>query len=83
MQTKTIQLRIDRIEEGLAVAFAEDGTAYTVRADIADLRENDIIAASVDAHGEILTAEILHDETAAKKDELRLKLKNLFNKRGN
>lgn len=80
METENKKMRVDRIEEGLAVAYTDDGQEYTIRREIADLKENDLIMATVSESGEIVAAEVLETETAAKKEELRSRLKNLFNK---
>lgn len=80
METKSKKMCVDRIEEGLAVAYTDDGDAYTMCQKIANLQESDIILATINENGEVVAAEVLSEETAAKKAELRSRLKNLFNK---
>lgn len=80
MGTKRIELRIDRIEDGIAVAFDRNGNEYTISANIADVKESDIIDATVNEQGEIINLAVLTDKTKAIKLSLKDKLKYLFNK---
>lgn len=80
METENKKMRIDRIEEGFAVAIAEDGGQYALQPGIADLKESDIILAKINECGEITAVKVLEEETSAKKAELHSRLKNLFNK---
>ena len=48
---KETELRVDRIEEGLAVAYDDDGREYTFCAKLADAAENDILLATLGERG--------------------------------
>ena len=80
MYTECKKLRVDRIEEGIAVAFSEDGTEYRIPQELAAVRESDILMATIHENSEIAAIEVLPKETAAKKSALRSRLKKLFNK---
>ena len=77
---KETELRVDRIEEGLAVAYDEDGREYTFCAKLADVAENDILLATL---GESDAAKKLTDKTNAVKQDMQARLNRLFDKRGN
>lgn len=80
MSTEIKKLRVDRIEEGIVIAFSDDGKEYTMCEKIADIKESDIINAAVNENGEVVSVEICKEETDAKKSELKSKLKSLFTK---
>lgn len=80
MHTETKKLRIDRIEEGIAVAFADDGKQYSLSPALCTMRESDILLVTLDTSDTVIAAEVLQKETEAEKDALRVRLKNLFHK---
>ncbi len=80
MYTECKKLRVDRIEEGIAVAFSEDGTEYRIPQEFAAVQESDILMATIHENGEVTTVEVLREETQEKKQRLRSRLKKLFNK---
>ena len=60
---KTAELRVDRIEEGVAVAYDAGGVEYRMCAKIAGLDENDILLAEINSEGEVVSAEKLPEKT--------------------
>ena len=80
MSTEKKELHVDRIEDGIAVAYDRFGNEYTLRQKIADIRENDIINATVNEHGHIIDLTVLTEKTEAVKLSLKARLKKLFNK---
>lgn len=80
MHTNLKEMRIDRIEEGLAVGFTEDGEQFTLPKQNGELRENDIILAEVDESGEIISYTIKKEETETVKQTMQNRLRKLFNK---
>lgn len=56
MERKEIELWIDRVEEGYAVAMDLTGKEYKVLTRSLALRENDVIAATVDENDVIVSA---------------------------
>ena len=80
---KETELRVDRIEEGLAVAYDEDGREYTFCAKLADVAENDILLATLGESDAVVAATKLTDKTNAAKQDMQARLNRLFDKRGN
>jgi len=80
MSTEKKELHVDRIEDGIAVAYDRFGNEYTLRQKIADIRENDIINATVNEHGHIIDLTVLTKKTEATKLSLKARLKKLFKK---
>lgn len=80
MHTKTIQLRVDRIEDGIAVAYAADGAEYCTCAKATGIEENDILLAIVDANGNITDVTVLPEETEKVKQTLKSRLHSLFDR---
>ena len=80
MSIENKEMRVERIEDGIAVAYDRFGNEYTVRQRIADIRENDIIDATVNEHGHIIDLTVLSEKTEAAKLSLKDRLANLFNK---
>lgn len=80
MHSETKKLRIDRIEEGVVIAFAENGKEYTLSPSLCAMRESDILLATLDEKDTVIAAEVLKQETEEKKKTLRARLKNLFGK---
>lgn len=78
MSTEIKKLHVDRIEEGVVIAFSEDGKEYTMCEKIASVKESDIINAAINENDEVVSVEILSEETKSKKSELKNRLKNLF-----
>ena len=76
---KETELRVDRIEEGLAVAYDEDGREYTFCAKLADVAENDILLATLGESDAVVAAKKLN----AVKQDMQARLNRLFDKRGN
>lgn len=56
MFRKELEMWIDRVEEGYAIAFDSTGKEYKVRTRSLPLRENDIITATVNENDEIVSA---------------------------
>ena len=79
MSTEKKELHVDRIEDGIAVAYDRFGNEYTLRQKIADIRENDIINATVNERGHIIDLTVLTEKTEATKLSLKARLKKLFN----
>lgn len=80
MSTENKKLCVDRIEDGVAVAYSDDGTEYTMCHKIADIHESDIITASINDRGEVVAVEVRKEETAERKVGLHERLKKLFDK---
>ena len=80
MSIENKKLCVDRIEDGMVVAYSCDGTEYTMCHKIADIHENDIITACINDCGEVVAVDVQIEETAERKSGLQKKLKNLFNK---
>ncbi len=80
MNTEAKEMTIDRIENGVAVAYDRDGNEYTVCANIAGIKESDIVSATVNEHGQIIDITVLHKITKNKKRSLKDRLTNLFEK---
>lgn len=80
---KETELRVDRIEEGLAVAYDEGGREYTFCAKLTDAAENDILLAALGEDGAVVAATKLTEKTNAVKQDMQARLNRLFDKRGN
>ncbi|MBQ8836027.1 MAG: hypothetical protein IJ002_00800 [Clostridia bacterium] len=80
MSTEIKKLHVDRIEEGTVIAFSSDGEEYTMCEKIADIKESDIINATINENGEVVSVEVLSEETENKKSEMKTRLRNLFTK---
>lgn len=79
---KTTELRVDRIEEGVAVAYDTDGAEYRMCAKIGDLAENDVLRASLNDEGEVVSAEKLPEKTEEIKAAAQSRLDRLFGRQG-
>lgn len=80
---KTTELRVDRIEEGVAVAYDADGAEYRMCAKINDLAENDVLRASLNDEGEVVSVKKLPEKTEAVRTAVQSRLDKLFGKQGN
>ena len=80
METENKKMRVDRIEEGLAVAYTDDGQEYILRKEIAYLKENDILLADIDQNGNVVNVQVRREETEKAKQTIKNRLQNLFNK---
>lgn len=80
---KKIELRVDRIEEGLAVAYDDSGAEYTFCAKLADVNESDILCATVSENGAVVEAQKLAEQTDSTLRDMQARLQRLFDKRGN
>lgn len=80
MEAESKKMRVDRIEEGLAVAYTDDGKEYILRENIADLKESDIIIATADENGNVIKVQVQREETENVKQTMKNRLQNLFNK---
>ena len=78
-----IELRVDRIEEGLAVAYDAGGREYTFCAKLANAAENDILLATVGDGGVVVAAKKLTEKTNAVLKDMHARLNRLFDERGN
>ncbi len=74
------ELRIDRIESGIAVAYSDTGQEYRFPKTPENLREGDIVRAALTACGQVTAVEILTEKTAQVKEEMRARLHKLFKK---
>lgn len=74
------ELRIDRIESGVAVAYSDTGQEYRFPKTPENLREGDIVRAALTAGGQVTAVEILAEKTAQVKEEMRTRLHKLFKK---
>lgn len=80
---KKTELRVDRIEEGVAVAYDANGAEYIMCAKIGDLAENDIFLADVNDVGEVVSTEKLPEKTAEVKAAVQSRLNRLFKEEEN
>lgn len=80
---KKIELRVDRIEEGLAVAYDDSGEEYTFCTKLANVKENDILCATISDSGAVIEAQKLTGQTDSTLQDMQARLHRLFNKRGN
>lgn len=74
------ELRVDRIEDGVAIAYAADGTEYFMCQRIADLQESDILLAFVNQDGMVVDVTVRRKETEEVKQTLRNRLQSLFDR---
>ena len=72
------ELRIDRIENGIAVAYSDTGQEYRFPKTPENLCEGDIVRAALTACGQVTAVEILTEKTAQIKEEMRTRLHKLF-----
>ena len=79
---KETELRVDRIEEGLAVAYDDDGREYTFYAKLADAAENDILLATLGENDAVVAPTKLTEKTNAVKQDMHARLRRLFDERG-
>ena len=69
------KLTVDRIEEGIAVCFSEDGEKYEF---CAALSEGDVFFADISRCGEIRVLEMLEKEKAQRREKSTFRLTALF-----
>ena len=74
------KLKIDRIEEGIAVAFSSEGNEYHFPQSFANVRENDVCDAIINDEGKVVSLSVNNRETQLNSDRMRTKLNKLFNK---
>ena len=74
------KLKIDRIEEGIAIAFSNEGEEYHFPQKFANVRENDICDAIFNDEGKVISLSVNNQETQRSRDRLQTKLNKLFNK---
>lgn len=79
MSCEKKELHIDRIEDGIVVAYDSNGYEYTMCARIADVKENDIVDATVNERDQIIDLRVLPEKTKAAKLSLQERLSKLFN----
>lgn len=80
MSIRKTELHIDRIEDGVAVAYDNNENEYFIRDNISDIKENDIVEATLTEDGLVTSITVLHEKTEAKKLSMKKLLTNLFNK---
>ncbi len=80
MHSEKKELRVDRIEDGLAIAYDADGNEYCMCAKIADLKESDILLADINRDGNVFDVTVQQEETKKNEESLRNRLHKLFNK---
>ena len=76
METK--ELRVDRIENGLAVAYDRAGNEYVMCQKIGDLAECDVLSAAVNERGDVVEVVVRREETERAKSAARQNLNELF-----
>ncbi len=74
------KLKIDRIEEGIAIAFSNEGEEYHFSQKFANVRENDICDAIINDEGKVISLSVNSQETKRIRDRMHAKLNKLFNK---
>lgn len=77
---ETVELCIDRIENGVVVAHNQEGSEYTFNHFTADIKEGDLVNATFSKNGEIVKITVLHKKTLIAKSSLKQRLSNLFGK---
>ncbi len=77
---KNIVLHIDRIEENIIVAFSDDGKKFSFAKPDINIKESDIVLATVNQNGEVVNIKPMIDESKQIKTSLSEKLKKLFKK---
>lgn len=82
MQSKKKELRVDRIEEGLAIAYDVEGNEYCMCAKIADLQESDILVADINNNGVVFNVSVQRDKTEENKERLLARLQELSKRKG-
>ena len=82
MHTQSKELRVDRIEEGIAIAFDENGAKYIFSQNDFPACEGDIAHATFDRNGRITEIKIFKKKTNEEKELLQSRLSNLFKTRG-
>ena len=80
MNTKTKELRVDRIEENIAVAYDSDNNEYTFFKTDFFVSEGDIIDAVFDDAETIVKVTVKAEQTLNEKELLKARLSNLFKK---
>lgn len=80
MENQIQTLTVDRIEEGVVIAFSSDRQKYTFPLEDLPLKENDIFKAEITDNSDVIFLEILKEETQRRKCSLKSRLKKLFNK---
>lgn len=78
MNTKNVELNIDRIENGITVAYDRDGNRYVFAFPPVNVKEGDIISASINSNCEIIDFTVLQEETQRAKSSLKKQLATLF-----
>lgn len=74
------KLRIDRIEENIAVAYDDGGNEYKIIEEPLQIKESDIVTAEFDECGNIIAISTEEEETAAVKNDFQGRLDKLFGK---
>ena len=74
------KLKIDRIEEGIVIAFSDDGEEYHFSQRLANVHENDVCDAVINSDSKVVSLAINNRETQCNKDRVRNKLNKLFTK---
>lgn len=72
------ELRVDRLEDGIAIAYDKNGNRYEMCGRIADLSENDLIFAAIGDGGEVLAATVLPEKTEKIKRDLHVRLQKML-----
>ena len=80
MSIEKKELRVDRIEEGMAIAYSTDGTEYCMCQKIADVQESDILLADINADGNVVSVTVLQSKTEEVKTSMQARLHKLFGK---
>ena len=74
------KLRIDRIEEGIVIAFSEREEEFHFPLELAYVKENDVCDAVIDEEGKVISLTVSANETTDAKSRIQSKLSKLFNK---
>ena len=80
MSVRKTELHIDRIEDNIAVAYDSNGNEYFIREKIFEIKENDIIEATLSEEGFVTEISVLHKKTEDKKQFVKKLLSDLFSK---
>ena len=80
MENDTVKIKIDRIEENIVTAFSDDGKIFLFPRNGTEVHENDICYAVIGSDGKIVSITVQNEETVAKKQSLKERLKKLFSK---
>lgn len=82
MNTETKKLYVDRVEDGVIIAYSIEKTEYIFSNEDSNIHENDILIANINENNEVVSVIVLQEETTKRINTLKNRVKKLFNKRG-